>query len=74
MSTMSEEATNPFVDYARTNPGSTAMLAGFIAVGAVGGWYFFADILPPVRATLGGAVAGFGSWLLVVVRKVIDGH
>jgi hypothetical protein len=47
------------------------ILAVAVVGGAIAGYVYFSEMLSPVRATLGGAVAGFNCWLLVMMGRVI---
>jgi hypothetical protein len=55
----------------RENPISSTILAVCVIAGAIAGFYGFDDSLGSVRALLGGALVGAGSWLLVMVGRVI---
>ncbi|MFT5694746.1 MAG: hypothetical protein ACI9QQ_000721 [Myxococcota bacterium] len=58
--------------YARTHPLAISVLAFVMAAGGVAGYVGFAEHLSPIRSVLGGAVSGFGCWLLVMIGRVID--
>lgn len=57
--------------YAREHPGAAGTLCVAVFGGAAAGFFVFTDYLSPIRSVLGGAVAGFGCWLLIMVGRVI---
>lgn len=68
------EAYVPFTlgSYARTHPLAMGVLAFVIVAGGIAGYVGFAEHLSPVRSVLGGAISGFGCWLLVMAGRVFD--
>ena len=58
-------------DFARESPLATAALALSIIAGAIIGYAFIGEDLSATRRVLGGALAGGGSWLLVMFGRVI---
>jgi hypothetical protein len=66
------EPRHPVVEYVSGNPIASGFLFAAILGGAVAGYIFFEGTLSTPRSILGGALAGFGSWLLVMVGRVID--
>jgi hypothetical protein len=62
---------NPAAAYAREHP----IAAGALGIAVLGGGFFgfhvFAETLTPIRSVLGGALAGFGCWFLVMIGRVI---
>jgi hypothetical protein len=56
---------------ARRHPIATGTLAASILVGALLGHLFLGEDFSVTRRILGGAVAGGGSWLLVMVGRII---
>jgi hypothetical protein len=66
----SESGTDSFI---QEHPIAMVVLAVAMVGGAIAGYVYFSEMLSPVRATLGGAVAGFNCWLLVMVGRVIGG-
>ena len=65
------ELTNPVIEYFSEHPISGAMLAASMIGGAILGYYVFEGTLSTPRSILGGAISGFGSWLLVTIGRVI---
>jgi len=59
------------LDFARESPLATAALALSIVAGAIIGYAFIGEELSLTRRILGGALAGGGSWLLVMFGRVI---
>ncbi|MGY8802948.1 MAG: hypothetical protein ACKVK6_01785 [bacterium] len=64
----SDRETDSFV---QEHPIAMVALAVAMVGGAIAGYVYFSEMLSPVRATLGGAVAGFNCWLLVMMGRVI---
>ena len=59
------------LSFAQEHPIAMGVLAFAMVGGGIAGYIYFGEILSPVRSVLGGAVAGFGCWLLVMVGRVI---
>jgi hypothetical protein len=59
------------MDYANENPLATAALGLCVVAGAVSGYVLIEGDLSATRRILGGALAGAGSWLLVMVGRII---
>jgi hypothetical protein len=57
--------------YAREHPLAAGALGLAVIGGGVIGYDVFAETLTPIRAVLGGALAGFGCWFLVMIGRVI---
>jgi hypothetical protein len=64
----SDSETDSFV---QEHPIAMVVLAVAVVGGAIAGYVYFSEMRSPVRATLGGAVAGFNCGLLVMVGRVI---
>jgi hypothetical protein len=64
----SDSETDSFV---QEHPIAMVVLAVAVVGGAIAGYVYCSEMRSPVRATLGGAVAGFNCWLLVMVGRVI---
>jgi hypothetical protein len=64
----SDSETDSFV---QEHPIAMVILGVAVVGGAIAGYVYFSEMLSPVRATLGGAVAGFNCWLLVMVGRII---
>jgi hypothetical protein len=62
---------NPIVEYAREHPIAATALGLAVVGGSVIGYSVFAESLSPLRGVLGGALAGFGCWFLVMIGRVI---
>jgi hypothetical protein len=58
-------------EYARESPLATAALALCVLAGAIAGYLLIGEELSATRRILGGGVAGAGSWLLVMMGRVI---
>jgi hypothetical protein len=56
---------------AARHPIATGTLAASLLTGALLGYLFLDDDFSATRRILGGAVAGGGSWLLVMVGRII---
>ena len=66
-----EQASGALAGYAREHPAAVGMLCVAVVAGAFIGDQLFAEYLSPVRRVIGGALAGFGCWLLVMVGRVL---
>ena len=64
---------NPVVQYLTTNPIAAGFLTVVMLAGAVAGFIALEGILTTPRSILGGALGGFGCWLLVMIGRAI-GH
>jgi hypothetical protein len=62
---------NPVAQYAREHPIAATTLGLAVIAGSTAGYSVFAESLSPVRGVLGGALAGFGCWFLVMIGRVI---
>jgi hypothetical protein len=60
------------LESARAHPIATGSLAVCIVLGAVLGLEFLPESLSPTRRFLGGGLSGGGSWLLVMVGRILD--
>jgi hypothetical protein len=59
------------LEYARESPLATAALGLCVLAGAVAGYALIGEELSATRRILGGGLAGAGSWLLVMIGRVI---
>ena len=66
-----DESDSEADSFVQEHPIAMVALAVAVVGGAIAGYVYFSEMLSPVRATLGGAVAGFNCWLLVMVGRVI---
>lgn len=57
--------------YLSEHPVAIGVLIVAMTVGASVSYVNLSETLSPIRSVLGGAVAGFGCWLLVMVGRVI---
>ena len=62
---------NPLLEFVRTHPIGSILLVAAILGGAIAGYIVFDGVLSAPRSILGGALAGWGCWLLVMVGRVI---
>lgn len=65
-----EEEAVPWLGDAGTKMAAAALVACVVG-GAIAGGIYLSDEWHIARRVAGGAVAGFGSWLLVMVGRVI---
>lgn len=64
-----DQRTDP--SFVQEHPIAMLMLAIAMLGGATAGYVYLSEALSPVRSILGGALAGFGSWLLVMIGRII---
>jgi len=62
---------NPVKEYVTENPISATLLVVAMIGGATASYFVFEGSLSAPRRILGGAISGFGCWLLVMVGRLI---
>ena len=65
-----EQASNG--SFVSEHPVAIGMLVLTMIVGACVGFFYLSQTLSPIRSVLGGALAGFGCWFLVMFGQLID--
>ena len=66
-----ESESDGLVAAAKQHPIATGTLVASVIIGAVLGYVYLGEDFGTTRRILGGALAGGGSWLLVMVGRII---